>query len=121
VRRDCLSVVKRWADRFDERPASLREQIESVALHARPAVSSDLAYILKQRQFNGPCERPSQPWQRSESFAGTRVSFTKMARGPLAFSNYPVRRDVAPIINRAMARIDKAEEVVDAHTASCSI
>jgi hypothetical protein len=80
VRRDCLSIVKRWADRFDERPLRLREQVESVALHARPAVNSDLAYILKQRQFNGPCERPSQPWQRSESFAGTRVSFTKMAR-----------------------------------------
>ena len=80
VRRDCLSVVKRWADRFDERPPRLREQVESVALHARPAVRSDLAYILKQRLFNGPFERPSQPWQASAPFAGTRVSFTKMAR-----------------------------------------
>jgi hypothetical protein len=80
VRRECLAAVKRWADRFDEHPARPYEQVESVALHARPAVRSDLAYILKQRQFNGPCERPSQPWQRSESFAGTRVSFTKMAR-----------------------------------------
>jgi hypothetical protein len=43
-------------------------------------LSSDLTYILKQRQFNGPCERPSQFWQRSAPFAGTRVSFTKMAR-----------------------------------------
>ena len=69
VRLDCLSIVKWWADRFDERPPRLREQIESVALHARPAVNSDLAYVLKQRQFNGPCERPSQPWQRSAPFA----------------------------------------------------
>ena len=80
VRRECLSVVKRWADRFDERPPGPREQVESVALHARPAVISDLAYILKQRQFNGPYERPGLPYQRSAPFAGTRVSFTKMAR-----------------------------------------
>jgi hypothetical protein len=79
VRRECLSVVKRWADRFDERPPRLREQVESVALHARYAVNSDLAYVLKQRQFNGPYERLSQPWQRGAPFAGTRVSFTKMA------------------------------------------
>jgi hypothetical protein len=80
VRRECLSVVKRWADRFDERPPRLREQVESVALHACPAVRSDLEYILKQRRFNGHFERPSQFWQRSTPFAGTRVSFTKMAR-----------------------------------------
>ena len=61
VRRDCLSVVKRWADRFDERPLRLREQVESVALHARPAVNSDLAYILKQRRFNGRRWRGSAP------------------------------------------------------------
>jgi hypothetical protein len=80
VRRECLSVVKRWADRFDKRPLKSCEPIESVALHARPAVRSDLAYILKQRLFNGPCERPGQFWERSAPFAGTRVSFTKMAR-----------------------------------------
>jgi hypothetical protein len=80
VRQDCLHVVKRWTDRFDERPPRLREQVESVALHARYAVNSELAYIPKQRQFNGPFERPGQPWQRSMPFAGTRVSFTKMAR-----------------------------------------
>ena len=96
VRRECLSVVKRWADRFDERPPRLREQVESVALHARPAVRSDLAYILKQRQFNGPYERPSLPYQRSAPFAGTRVSFTKMARA---------------IIEEAERRQSKSEKV----------
>ena len=115
VRRECLSVVKRWADRFDERPAKRGEAVESVALHARPAVNSDLAYILKQRQFNGPYERPSLPYQRSSPFAGTRVSFTKMARviieeaerrrpksestAPLSASN-PVAR---PVLEPAMA------------------
>ena len=94
--RKCLSVVKRWADRFDERPPRLREQIESVALHARPAVNSDLAYVLKQRRFNGPYERPGLPYQRSSSFAGTRVSFTKMARA---------------IIEEAERRQSKSEKV----------
>jgi hypothetical protein len=84
VRLDCLSIVKRWADRFDERPTRLREQVESVALHARPAVRSDLDYILKQRRFNGRFERPSQFYERSASFRGTRVSFTKMARAIIA-------------------------------------
>jgi hypothetical protein len=58
VRRECLPVVKRWADRFDERPVKPCESVESVRLHARPAVRSDLAYVLKERQFNGPFERP---------------------------------------------------------------
>jgi hypothetical protein len=80
VRRECLPVVKRWADRFDERPAQPGEPVESVNLHARHAVSSDLAYVLKQRRFNGPYERPGLPYQPSAPFAGTRVSFTKMAR-----------------------------------------
>jgi hypothetical protein len=80
VRRECLLVVKRWADRFDERPPKSCEPVESVALHARHAVSSDLVYVLKQRRFNGPYERPGLPWQPSAPFAGTRVSFTKMAR-----------------------------------------
>jgi hypothetical protein len=51
VRRECLSVVKRWADRFDDRPLKSCEPVESVALHARPAVQSDLEHILKQRQL----------------------------------------------------------------------
>lgn len=80
VRRDCMAVVKRWADRFDEPRAKPCEPAESVNLHARPAVSSDLAYVLKQRRFNGPFERPGQPYEKSAPFAGTRVSFTKMAR-----------------------------------------
>ena len=96
VRRECLSVVRRSADRFDERPTGPREQVESVALHARPAIRSDLAYILKQRQFNGPYERPSLPYQRSAPFAGTRVSFTKMARA---------------IIEEAERRQSKSEQV----------
>jgi hypothetical protein len=79
VRRECLPIVKRWADRFDERPVGLRSQVEGVALHARPAIRSDLAYILKQRRFNGPFERFGLPYERSEAFAGTRVSFTKVA------------------------------------------
>jgi hypothetical protein len=80
VRRECLPTVKRWAGRFDERAVGLRSQVEGVALHARPAIRSDLAYILKQRRFNGPFEQFGLPYERSEPFAGTRVSFTKMAR-----------------------------------------
>jgi hypothetical protein len=80
VRQDCLPVVRRWADRFDERPPKPCEPAESVNLHARPAVNSDLAYVLKQRRFNGPFERLGQPYERSAPFAGTRVSFTKTAR-----------------------------------------
>jgi hypothetical protein len=83
VRQACMWVVKRWADRFDDRPVKpLKpyEPIEGVNLHARPAVSSDLSYVLKQRQYNGPFERPGQFYQKRAPFAGTRVSFTKMAR-----------------------------------------
>ena len=79
VRRECLSVVNRWADRFDERrPAKPREPVEGVALHARPAVRSDLGYVLKQRQFNGPFEH-GRFYEKGEPITGTRVSFTKMA------------------------------------------
>jgi hypothetical protein len=78
VRQDCMWVVKRWADRFDERP--VYGPIESVNLHARRAESSDLGYVLKQRRFNGPYERPGNFYQKGEPIVGTRVSFTKMAR-----------------------------------------
>jgi hypothetical protein len=80
VRRDCMWVVKRWADRFDEHPVKPYERIESVALHGRPAVHSDLGYVLKQRRFNGRYERPGNFYQKGEPIVGTRVSFTKMAR-----------------------------------------
>jgi len=78
VRPDCLWIVERWADRFDDRP--VYGPIESVALHARPAVRSDLDYVLKQRRFNGRYERPGQFYEKGEPIVGTRVSFTKMAR-----------------------------------------
>jgi hypothetical protein len=60
VRRDCLPVVKRWRIGFDERRAKPREQAQSVNLHARPTIESDLGYALKQRQFNGPFEHQGQ-------------------------------------------------------------
>jgi hypothetical protein len=115
VQRECLPVVKRWADRFDERPARPREQVESVALHARPAIKSDLDYVLKQRRFNGPYERPGLPYQRSEPFAGTRVSFTKMARLIIEKTERQrsKSRNVAPplvVSNPVMGRAPKQAE-----------
>jgi hypothetical protein len=113
VRRECLPVVKRWADRFDERPARPHDQVEGVALHARPAVRSDLAYVLKQHRFKGPFERPGEFWQRSAPFAGTRVSFTKMARAIIEETERRQSKRVAPrlvVSNPVTGRASKQAE-----------
>ena len=81
VRREGLPVVVRWADRFDDRPLEPGASIESVDLHARRAVPSDLFYVLKEHQWAGPSYRKYRRfYQKAEPIAGPRVSFTKTAK-----------------------------------------
>ena len=81
-----LPVVKRWAQRWDNLPSNDRrtkpsEPEESVDLHARPAVWSDLQYALKEHQWAGPDFEPARRWhEKANPIVGPRVSFTKTAR-----------------------------------------
>ncbi len=84
VLQDGLSVVKRWTQRWDDLPSNDRrtkpsEPVESVDLHARPAVWSDLQYALKEHQWAGPFEEARKFYQKANLIVGPRVSFTKTA------------------------------------------
>ena len=58
VGRKGLHVVKRWADRFDERRPTKPYETESVALHARPAVKSESGLHPEA----APVRRPLRTW-----------------------------------------------------------
>lgn len=86
-------VIERWADRVDwTKPKKSGEDATGVDRHARPAVPSDVEYILKEHQFAGPFEKPGSFWEKSEAIAGTRVSWTKTARAVIKRAERPVER-----------------------------
>ena len=59
----------------------ISEPVESVDLHARPAVPSDVPYALKEHQWAGPYDKPFRKfYEQGKPIPGPRVSFTKTAK-----------------------------------------
>lgn len=86
-------VIERWADRVDgTRPRKSGEDATGVDRHARPAVASDVEYILKEHHFAGPFERKGAFWEKSEAITGTRVCWTTTARSIIKRAERPAER-----------------------------
>lgn len=79
VRRGQRKVVARWADIFGDKG----REGPDVPIHARPAVASDIDYILKQHRWSGPHEKRKRFYEKGQPFRGQRISYTAATKNIL--------------------------------------
>jgi hypothetical protein len=101
VARRCMDVIERAVDVFEQR--ARWGQKGDAPMHARPANTDALGYVLKQRRWAGPDIENSRfhplRYQRGAAIVGVRLSFTKEAKAII----WPTPRTVAEPVAHTLA------------------
>ena len=107
VPKRCMAIIERAVDVFEQR--ARRGQKGDAPMHARPANTDGVDYVLKQRRWAGPeiegrrPRRPRRPrcprYQRGAVIVGVRLSFTKDAKAKI----WPTAKAVAEPAARTVA------------------